>query len=56
MAGSPCDMTSISFRKREGQPIEDCAHAVGTTFKQKHAGNFGVAKFFVLSNKADHYW
>ena len=58
MAGSPCDMTSISnFCKEKGiKLIEDCAHAVGTTFKQKHAGNFGVAGGFHLSQQNDHYW
>lgn len=48
MAGSPCDMVSISnLCKRKGiKLIEDCAHAVGTTFNQKHAGNFGIAGSF----------
>ena len=48
MAGMPCDMLKISnFCKRKGIIlIEDCAHAVGTSFKQKHAGNFGIAGSF----------
>ena len=48
MAGSPCEMSKISsFCRRRGIIlIEDCAHAVGTNFKQKHAGNFGVAGSF----------
>ena len=26
--------------------IEDCAHALGTSFKSKHVGNFGIAGSF----------
>ena len=26
--------------------IEDCAHSVGTKFKSKHVGNFGISGCF----------
>ena len=48
MAGYPCEMKEIvSFCKsKKIQLIEDCAHAVGTKYKDKHAGNFGICGVF----------
>jgi dTDP-4-amino-4,6-dideoxygalactose transaminase len=48
MAGSPCDMEKIKIfcQKHNLILIEDCAHAIGTTFNSIHAGNFGVTGNF----------
>ena len=48
MAGYPCEMDKIIdlCKKKNIQVIEDCAHALGTTFKNKHAGSFGVCGVF----------
>ena len=48
MTGFACEMDKIStFCKRNKIfLIEDCAHALGTYYKNKHAGNFGVAGIF----------
>jgi perosamine synthetase len=48
MAGYPCNMTEILkiCRSYKIKLIEDCAHAVGTTFKNKHVGNFGITGCF----------
>jgi len=43
MAGVPCDMNQIQSLCENYNLllIEDCAHAVGTTFNDMHVGNFG---------------
>ena len=48
MAGYPCDVDKIlNFcKKKKIILLEDCAHAVGTKFKKKHAGNFGISGSF----------
>ena len=48
MAGYPCDMKKISdyCKNKKIKLIEDCAHAIGTTYKKKHVGNFGICGVF----------
>ena len=48
MAGHPCEVDNILkfCKKNKIILIEDCAHAVGTFVKNKHAGNFGVSGSF----------
>lgn len=48
MAGLPCDLSSIKnfCKKKSITLLEDCAHALGTTYKGKHVGNFGVSGCF----------
>ena len=48
MAGYPCEMNRIVkfCRKKNIFLIEDCAHGLGTIYKKKHVGNFGVAGVF----------
>ena len=48
MAGYPCDLNKINkiCKKKNIKLIEDCAHALGTTYKKKHAGNFGICGVF----------
>ena len=48
MAGYPCDMDEIKAfcEKHKLILIEDCAHAIGTTFNDKHVGNFGITGCF----------
>ena len=48
MAGLPCDLESIiKFCKaKKIVIIEDCAHALGTTYNNKHVGNFGITGCF----------
>ncbi len=48
MAGYPCDMNEIKIMCDENNIalIEDCAHALGTTYNQKHAGNYGISGCF----------
>tara|TARA_B100001175_G_C19439542_1_gene605478 strand:- start:167 stop:1291 length:1125 start_codon:yes stop_codon:yes gene_type:complete len=48
MAGYPCNMDSIKTICEENNLIliEDCAHAMGTMFDKKHAGNFGITGCF----------
>tara|TARA_Y100001958_G_C21206813_1_gene532825 strand:- start:760 stop:1686 length:927 start_codon:yes stop_codon:yes gene_type:complete len=48
MAGYPCEMDQIAkfCKQKKIFLIEDCAHALGTTFRNKHVGNFGVAGIF----------
>jgi perosamine synthetase len=48
MAGLPCDMTQIiNFCKNKNIVLlEDCAHALGTKYKNKHVGNFGISGSF----------
>ena len=42
-AGRSCDMTKIMKIAKDYKlfVIEDCAHAIGTKFKNKHVGTFG---------------
>ena len=48
MAGFSCDMKKIQniCKKNKLQLIEDCAHGLGTKYKKKHVGNFGVSGCF----------
>ena len=48
MAGYPCDMKELSriCKNYNLILIEDCAHAIGTTFNNTHVGNFGKAGCF----------
>jgi perosamine synthetase len=48
MAGYPCDLSKIIkfCKKNKIKVIEDCAHALGTKIKNKHAGNFGISGIF----------
>ena len=48
MAGKPCEMDKIVKFCKEKRIIliEDCAHALGTKFKKKHVGNFGITGNF----------
>ena len=42
-AGSPCDMKQIKkiAKKNNLKIIEDCAHAIGTLYENKHVGTIG---------------
>src|SRR5262245_13088205 len=46
--GQPCDMDRIMSiaRARKLAVIEDCAHALGATYKGRKVGTFGDASFF----------
>src|SRR5213592_2706927 len=46
--GQPCDMDAIMSIARANQlaVIEDCAHALGATYKGRKVGTFGEAAFF----------
>jgi dTDP-4-amino-4,6-dideoxygalactose transaminase len=48
MSGIACEMDDImSLAESKGLfVIEDCAHALGTFYKGKHAGNFGISGCF----------
>ena len=48
MSGYPCNMEKIkTFCNRNNLIlIEDCAHAVGTTFNDTHVGNYGITGCF----------
>ena len=48
MAGYPCEMRKIIkiCKKNKLKLIEDCAHAVGTNYRNKHVGNFGISGCF----------
>jgi len=48
MFGNPCEMDSILgiAKDKSIYVIEDCAHAVGSKFKNRKVGSFGVASFF----------
>jgi len=47
-AGIACDMTKIMkiAKSKKLFVIEDCAHAIGTKFKNKHVGTFGDSGCF----------
>lgn len=54
-AGRPCDMDRImAIADRHGlMVIEDCAHAIETTYRGRHAGtfgDFGCFSFYVTKN------
>lgn len=46
--GKPCDLKSITkiCKKNKIHLVEDCAHAVGTFYENKHVGNFGIVGCF----------
>lgn len=48
MAGYPCVMDGVLSicEKNNLFLIEDCAHALGTQYNNKHAGNFGISGSF----------
>jgi perosamine synthetase len=48
MAGYPCDLEEIiKFCKKKNLVLlEDCAHALGTKYKTKHVGNYGLTGSF----------
>ena len=48
MAGLACEMDKIKKFCNQNQLIliEDCAHAIGTKFQEKHVGNFGISGCF----------
>ena len=48
MAGVPCDLEKIIkfCNKKKITIIEDCAHALGTKYKRKHVGTFGISGSF----------
>mgnify|MGYP003341755369 FL=1 len=47
-AGKSCDIKNIQriARKNDLKIIEDCAHAIGAHYEEKHLGNFGSAGCF----------
>jgi dTDP-4-amino-4,6-dideoxygalactose transaminase len=56
-AGRPCDMDALTAiaRKHNLVLIEDCAHAIETTYKGRHSGSFGLFgcfSFYVTKNVA----
>ena len=48
MAGLPCNLKPIVdfCKKKKLTLLEDCAHALGTTYQNKHVGNFGKTGCF----------
>ena len=50
--GQPCDMDKIMeiAERNDLIVIEDCAHALGATYKDKKAGTFGHASFTSFQN------
>ena len=54
MAGYPCEMNEILklCKKKNITIIEDCAHALGTFYKNKHAGNFGISGCFSFTQQS----
>ncbi|MBM3245874.1 MAG: DegT/DnrJ/EryC1/StrS family aminotransferase [Candidatus Omnitrophica bacterium] len=54
-AGRPCDMDAIMdiAKERNLKVIEDCAHAIETTYKGRHVGtigDFGCLSFYATKN------
>jgi len=48
MAGRSCELENLVeiCKKNNIKLIEDCAHSLGTYFKKKHVGNFGISGCF----------
>ncbi len=48
MAGYPCNISEIKkfCDQKKITIIEDCAHALGSFYKNKHVGNFGISGCF----------
>ena len=48
MAGLPCNLKPIVefCNKKQIILLEDCAHALGTNYKNKHVGNYGLSGSF----------
>ena len=48
MSGIPCQIKEIAefCKKKKIKLIEDCAHALGSTYKKKHVGNYGQTGCF----------
>lgn len=48
MNGKPCNLDKIKkfCNKKKIRIIEDCAHALGTKYKNQHVGNFGLSGSF----------
>ena len=48
MAGRSCNLNDIIkiCRQKKIKLIEDCAHSLGTFYKKKHVGNYGVSGCF----------
>ena len=48
MGGYPCHLNEIIkiCKKYNLKLIEDCAHALGTTYKKRHVGNYGISGCF----------
>ena len=48
LTGLPCNINEIKsiINRKKISLIEDCAHSLGTNFKSKHVGNFGISGCF----------
>ncbi len=48
MSGIACDLQKILIfcKKKNIKILEDCAHGLGTMYKKKHVGNFGLSGSF----------
>ncbi len=48
LTGYPCNLKEIKkiVNKKKITLVEDCAHSLGTKYKTKHVGNFGVSGCF----------